>query len=349
MVFGYDSYSYRLFSRVRGGFLEMFERLLPAQRPGWNDLSNKTALVTGANIGIGLEIARGLAARGATVVLACRNLEKAESARKDILEKSKGSIREEQVECMLLNLADLDSVRALAKSWGTRPLDILVNNAGITTGTFTKNPQGYELTYATNILSHYLLSLLLLPMIRPNGRIVNISSAGHMNAKPFDVLDLDFSKGLKTRGMEEGKLIVPGGLTFFLYGRSKCLQIIFTKELQRRLEQNEAYKHKNITIHSCHPGLVRSAIWDRPGNITISNMFKSMLLFTVNILGISTTEGAATAIYLAINDFPAKNPGLYWSRMLVTVPNPVVKDVQAGKLIFDQMAIEAGLAEEQRL
>ena len=89
-------------------------------------MAGKTAIVTGSNVGIGLEVARGLASRGTTVILACRNRVKAEAAKKDIVDQSKGLIRDEQIEVMVIDLSDLSSVRSFVEEWGTRPLDILV-------------------------------------------------------------------------------------------------------------------------------------------------------------------------------------------------------------------------------
>ncbi|KAH8834284.1 hypothetical protein DL96DRAFT_1676453 [Flagelloscypha sp. PMI_526] len=349
MVFERTSYAYYFYSRLRSIALFWIGRLLPAQRPEFKDLSGKTALVTGSNVGIGLEIARGLASRGATVVLACRNREKAEKAKKDIIERSGGRIRDEQVEVMLVDVSDLSSVRALVKEWGTRSLDILINNAGMMTGTFTKSPQGYEQTYTTNILSHYLLTLLLLPRMPSNGRIVNTSSSFHYDATTFDVLDLDWSKHFEAQGLKEGGPIEPGNLTLDLYIRSKCLQIMFARELQQRLEQSEAYRRKGITVHSYNPGLTRSTLWARDNVISLPAWSKKIGDSVFNVLGTSTTEGAATAIHLCVSDDAAKTPGLYWHHMSVTGTNRIVEDASLRKLIFDQMAVEAGLEDHLRL
>ncbi|KAH8834283.1 hypothetical protein DL96DRAFT_1521947 [Flagelloscypha sp. PMI_526] len=327
----------------------MFERLLPAQKPEQRDLSGKTAIVTGSNVGIGLETARGLVSRGATVVLACRNRAKAEAAKKDIVSHSKGLISDQQVEVMVIDVSDLNSVRSFAEEWGTRPIDILINNAGIMTGTFTKSPQGYENTYTTNVLSHYLLTLLLLPQIRTNGRIINTSSALHYDSTTFDVLDLDWSKHLEAQGLKAGGALKPASLTVDIYNRTKCLQIIFTRELQQRLEHNALYTNKGITVHSYHPGVVRSSFWAGNDVISVSKVTKNVVMFVTNFFGVSTTEGAATAIHLSVSDTAINTPGLYWHHMRVVSPKRLVEDPQLRKIIFDQMAVEAELKESSML
>lgn len=125
MMFSITGYPFFLLSYLRN-IVVLFERFLPPLRPESRDLSGKTVLVVGANVGIGLEISRALASMGATVVLACRNEGKAQSARKDILENSQGHILPNQVEVMVLDCEDLDSVRQFVKEWGKRPLDILI-------------------------------------------------------------------------------------------------------------------------------------------------------------------------------------------------------------------------------
>ncbi|KAH8824516.1 hypothetical protein DL96DRAFT_1614306 [Flagelloscypha sp. PMI_526] len=349
MPFGYFTYEFFLYSRLKTIALFFLERLFPAQQPERKDLTGKTAIVTGANVGIGLEIARGLASRGATVVLACRSREKAEAAKKDIVGSDNSNIRDDQIEVMQVELADLRSVRAFVQEWGSRPLDILVNNAGINSETYRKSPQGFELDYATNILSHYLLTLSLLPHIRPNGRIISTSSGSHYDPDTLDPMDLGYSKQLEAQGLKEGEVFTSFGLMMLVYGRTKCLQVIFTRELQHRLVQNEVYKARKITAHSYHPGTAHSNIFYRETSTIVSKRMRGFIHTMIKILTISTTEGAATAIHLAVSDAAAKNPGLYWYRMSISGPNRLVENAQNRKLIFDQLALDADLEENLRL
>lgn len=118
-------YPFYLLSQLRS-IVGFAERILPSLKPETRDLSGKTTLVVGANVGIGLEISRSLAGMGSTVVLACRNESKGQAARNDILERSEGKITPSQVEVMVLDCEDLDSVRRFTQAWGKRPLDILI-------------------------------------------------------------------------------------------------------------------------------------------------------------------------------------------------------------------------------
>ncbi|KAH8824902.1 hypothetical protein DL96DRAFT_1736475 [Flagelloscypha sp. PMI_526] len=352
---GYESYTFYLRSRVREVFGVFFGRLMFSQRPEWTSLNGKTAIVTGSNVGIGLEAARGLAERGATVILACRSPSKAEVAKRDIVDKSGGKVKEEQIEVMPIDLGDLDSVKQFVTTWGTRRLDILINNAGRTIGKYTHSPQGFEMTYNTNILSHYLLTLSLLPYIHQNGRIINVSSDMQYQSKQIDPLDLDYSKAIEKDGVKLGDAMSPS-LSMALYSRSKLLQVLFTRELQQRLETNSTYKTKDITVHAYHPGeptqtgLVRSSLVHRPdGTILNSKIIIALVHGFFHVLGVSTTQGAATGIHLAASSKAAVNPGHYWYRMAIDGPNRLVHDVETRKLLFDQLANESGLGEELKV
>lgn len=127
----------------------------------------------------------------------------------------------------------------------------------MSTGTYIKNPQGFEQTYATNVLSQYLLTLYLLPSLNKGGRIVNVSSGASYNvSKQVDPTDLDRSKYIEGKlGLKPGDPLPPRE-TLDLYYRSKLLQIFLTREMQLRLEKSSTYSSsgKHITVHSYHPG-----------------------------------------------------------------------------------------------
>ncbi|KAH8834011.1 hypothetical protein DL96DRAFT_1456474, partial [Flagelloscypha sp. PMI_526] len=332
------------------------------------DLSGKTAIVTGANVGIGLEIARGLAVRGATVVLACRSAERAQAAKEDIIKSSDGRVQDGQLVFLTLDCADLDSVRNFIKEWGQRPFDILVNNAGTSSGYWVKSPQGFEITYATNILSHYLLTLSLLRSMSQGGRIINVGSVGHYDVQTqIDPLDLDHSKTAeKIFDLKDGQGLSVA-LTLGLYAKTKLLQVFFTRELQLRLALIDDYKAKKLSVHCYHPGLVKSSLWDRETVVNRTKVINTAMKIMqslasqslLNVLPVwaphqtfylvTTTEGAATALHLASSDEPANNPGGYWYRMKLSAPNRLAEDVEVSKMIFDQMAAESGLDEHLRL
>jgi len=184
------------------------------------DLTGKIAIVTGANSGIGYEMARALARKEATVILACRNKDKGEAAVRQIDQE----YPEAKAELMQLDLSDLASVRRFADEFASHydRLDILINNAGIMAIPFEKTADGFELQFGTNHLGHFALTGLLLDLIirTPQARVITVSSGGHR----FGEIDFDNLNGEKDYNR--------GGA----YAQSKLANLLFTYELQRRLE-----------------------------------------------------------------------------------------------------------------
>ena len=192
----------------------------------------KTAIVTGANTGIGKETALDFALRGARVILACRNEEKAKDAARDIIAQT-GS---DKVVVRIVDLASFESVRAFAKLFNETEerLDILVNNAGLG-GSYRVTKDGFESVFQVNYISHFLLTLLLMEKLKKSSpsRIVNVSSIAHDTKRSALQLD-DF------------KLSKDKFNPFVRYGQSKLAQIVFTKELSKRLE-GELSEHLQST------------------------------------------------------------------------------------------------------
>jgi len=191
----------------------------------WNaenipDQSGKVAVVTGANSGIGYEMARELARKGAMVVMACRSRSRGETAVSQIRQENPNA----NVELMLLNLGDLASVRHFADEFNNRydRLDVLINNAGIMMPPFGKTADGFEVQFGVNHLGHFALTGLLLDLITrtPKSRIVSVSSMGHRMGK-VDFDNLNAEQSYSKQGA---------------YGLSKLANLLFTYELQRRFE-----------------------------------------------------------------------------------------------------------------
>jgi NAD(P)-dependent dehydrogenase (short-subunit alcohol dehydrogenase family) len=184
------------------------------------DLSGKIAVVTGANSGIGYEMARALAGKEATVVLACRNKDKGEAAVRQIAQE----YPEAKAEFVQLDLSDLASVRRFADEFTSRydRLDILINNAGIMRTPFRRTADGFELQFGTNHLGHFALTGLLLALIirTSQARVVTVSSGGER----FGEIDFD--------NLNAEKRYDAGGA----YAQSKLANLLFTYELERRLE-----------------------------------------------------------------------------------------------------------------
>ena len=215
----------------------------------WNDknipdLTGKVIIVTGANSGIGFESAREFTRKGATTILACRNMEKAQAA----LEKIQVEIPNSKAVIMCLDLASLQSIHEFAESFKARyeRLDVLLNNAGIMMVPFAETEDGFESQLGTNHLGHFTLTGLLIDILErtPGSRVVNISSGGHR----FGIMDFD---NLTYR---EGK----GYSRIGAYGRSKLSNLLFTYELKRRLEANGC----NPIAVAAHPGLSETHLAD---------------------------------------------------------------------------------------
>ena len=199
------------------------------------DQSGRTALITGANSGLGLETARTLAQRGARVVLACRTLERAEQARQALLRDSLGELISLQ-----LDLADLVSVRRgaaqLADQLGA--IDLLINNAGVMAPPRQLSAQGFELQFAVNHLGHFALTQQLLPVLRLGARVVHVSSG----ASYFGRIAFDDLQGEQRYD------------AWAAYAQSKLANVMTALELQRRLDAQGA----EVRSLAAHPGLART-------------------------------------------------------------------------------------------
>lgn len=201
-------------------------------------LDGKTAIITGANTGIGKETAIDLARRGARVVVACRDEKRALAALGEIKEKS-GSA---EVIYKWLDLASLSSVRAFSEEvlQEEEHVHILVNNAGVMFPPYTRTKDGFELQFGVNHLGHFLLTMLLLDRIKDSApsRIINISSHAHYPGY------LDFEDMMWERRYQAQ----------LAYCRSKLANVMFSCELARRLTGSE------VTVYSLHPGSIKTEL-----------------------------------------------------------------------------------------
>jgi NAD(P)-dependent dehydrogenase (short-subunit alcohol dehydrogenase family) len=199
------------------------------------DQTGRTAIVTGANTGIGLETARMLALRGADVVLACRSRDRAQAALARITaEKPSG-----RVSVATLDLSDLTSVQAFAAEFtaGHDRLDLLINNAGVMVPPLSRTAQGFELQFGTNHLGHFALTGHLLPLVQrtPGSRVVTVAST----AQSFGKIDFD-DLNWERRPYSDWRA----------YGQSKLANMLFSLELHRRL----AAAGSHVRATAAHPG-----------------------------------------------------------------------------------------------
>ena len=247
--------------------------------------SQPTALVTGANSGIGLETARGLARAGFQVMLLCRDEGRARAAKADIDASVPGAM----TEIVLADLGEQASVRAAAASLLGRldRLDVLVNNAGLTVRgrAHQESADGHELMLAVNHLGPFLLTNLLLPLLERTApsRIVNVASDAHRWGK-LRLDDLEATRGY-------------GFLSFPRYGETKLMNLLFTAELARRLEGT------GVTVNALHPGTVATNIGNPP----------RLLKRITGVFFKSPEQGAATSLYLATSPEVAGVSGGYFA------------------------------------
>jgi NAD(P)-dependent dehydrogenase (short-subunit alcohol dehydrogenase family) len=194
-----------------------------------DDLTEAKILVTGATDGLGKRVAFELAGRGATVLIHGRNRERLEAT----IEEAREETGSEKLGSYLADLSSLGEVRALAEQVLTQQdrLDVLVNNAGVIAGERRQSEDGYELTFAVNYLAHFLLTRLLVPLLRDSApaRVVNVASAGQS--------PIDFDDVMLERGYDPMRA----------YTQSKLAQVMFTFELAERLRDS------GVTVNALHP------------------------------------------------------------------------------------------------
>lgn len=270
-------------------------------------MENKIAIVTGATSGIGMETARGLAGKGLGVIMACRDVAKAVKLCKEIKAESGNN----NVEVMKIDLASKKSIRKFAAEYLKKydRLDVLINNAGLYSDRANKTEDGYELTIGVNYLGPFLLTRLLLPVIKKTqgARIINISS------KAAYFAGLKLKKGFFTDG--------PHG--FRAYAASKLAQVLFTIDLAEELADD------GITVNAVHPGAVGTNIWKGSGIlIKIVGPFMKRT-------SLSSAEGAVTGIYLATSPEVEGVTGKFFYECKVMKYNKASQNVQMRKKLME--------------
>lgn len=233
----------------------------------------KTAIITGANSGIGKETAKHLAENGYRVVMICRNREKAESARREIIDETGNH----QVDILICDLSLMNQIKKTADTIrGTYPqIDLLINNAGILPdGERKETKEGLELTFAVNHMAYFLLTNELIPILEktPSARIINVASDAHRYGE-FDPDNLQLKRGYSTSKA---------------YGNSKLFNIMFTSQLAKEIEEI------GITTYCLHPGVVNT-------NFAADSDSWFAKLFNLGRWFMRSPEkGAETSVYLCL-------------------------------------------------
>lgn len=249
-------------------------------------MQDKICLITGATSGIGKAAALKLADTGASLILLSRNEKKGEKICNQIREKNNT-----QVKFYKADISSMKQVRNVSEKIKSdfNHIDVLINNAGARFDNYFKNDEGIELTFATNHLGHFLLSLSLIEMLKKSsqGRVINISSSAHAN------------------GTEElYDIVVPERYDRRLaYGRSKLANLYFTYELASRLQSSK------ITVNAVDPGGVATNFSRNNGIIP---WMKHYLSYLLNLKLISPQKASETVVYLASSDEVGRISGKYF-------------------------------------
>jgi NAD(P)-dependent dehydrogenase (short-subunit alcohol dehydrogenase family) len=235
------------------------------------DLAGRTAVVTGANSGIGLRAAEALARAGAHVVFAVRDPERGRAAAATV----HGS-----TEVRSLDLADLASVREFADAWQGRPLDMLINNAGVMMLPQQRTADGFEMQFGTNHLGHFALTNLLLPYV--TDRVVTLSSGAHrwFGAR-IRFEDLNWTSGYDPNRA---------------YAQSKLANLLFTLELQRRLKESGS----PVRALAAHPGYAATNLQSHAG----SPVVRAFMKVSNRLFAQDDRAGALPTLYAATQDLP---------------------------------------------
>ncbi|XP_052769931.1 retinol dehydrogenase 12-like [Mya arenaria] len=276
-------------------------------------LAGKTVLITGANTGIGKETAKDLAKRGARVILACRDLTRAQKAASDITNSTGNS----NVVVYKLDLSSLKSVRECAEEVkkNEQRLDILINNAGVMWTPQCQTEDGFDMQMGTNHLGHFLFTNSLLDLVKKSApsRIVTVASRAHERAN-FDIEDINSERSFST---------------MTAYSNSKLANILFTRELAKRLEGT------NVTAVSLHPGVIATELTRHANDKNIATWVLMTFLFNPFLQHLikTPTAGAQTTLYCALDPDVENHPGKYFSDCAVKEPTKAGQDdIMASKL-----------------
>jgi NAD(P)-dependent dehydrogenase (short-subunit alcohol dehydrogenase family) len=275
----------------------------------YHPLHNKICLVTGGTAGIGKVVAAGLAAQGAEVVITGRNLQKAQAVSEQIQSET-GSDR---VHALWADFADLGQVRRLAADFKKQysRLDVLVNNAGAFFNARQKTPYAVEKTFLVNHLAPFLLTNLLLDVLKASApaRIVNVASDAHKSGGIMNLEDLMLKRfyfGMRA------------------YGRSKLANILFTYELSRRLAGS------GVTANALHPGHVATNIWRNDFGI-----FGPALLAFTQRIALTPEQGADKTIFLASSPEVEAVTGKYFVKRQSVASSPQSYDADLARCLWD--------------
>ncbi len=275
-------------------------------------MQGKACMVTGANSGIGKATALGLAQMGANVVMVARDRARGEVAQNEVKAKSGNN----SVDLLVADLSSQQSIRQLVENFKQHyeQLHVLINNAGVFMLTRRETVDGLEITFAVNYLAPFLLTNLLLDVLKASApaRIVNVSSEAHENGY-IKMDDLQAKKNYRP---------------FRAYGQSKLALVMFTYELARRLQGT------GVTANCLHPGFVATNI----GQSGVVPVARPVAKFVLSFLGISPEEGAKTSIYLATSTDVEDVTGKYFVKSVISRSAPISYDESLQRQLWEESA-----------
>ena len=271
-------------------------------------LSGKTCLVTGATSGIGKVTARELAGMGARVVFTARDARKADAVKSEIAR----AVPKAMLEVIQVDLSSMRAVREAAADYRRRftRLDLLVNNAGAIFWKREMTVDGLERTFATNHLAYFLLTRELLDLLKASApsRIINVASNAHRRGRiHFD--DLQLERGYSAWGA---------------YGQSKLANILFTRELARRLHGT------GVTANAVHPGGVATS-FGRSGSGWMDLLYRLAAPFLL-----SPEKGARTTLYVGTAPELENHSGGYFAHSSQATPSPEAQDDDSAKRLWEE-------------
>jgi NAD(P)-dependent dehydrogenase (short-subunit alcohol dehydrogenase family) len=262
-------------------------------------LNGKTVVITGATSGIGESAAEALAAQGARVIFTARDPAKAAATLARLTRAGPGAAHDFVI-ANLTTLADMKAAgESLAAKAGT--VDVLINNAGAIFAGRRLTADGLEMTFAVNHMAYFVITEVLRPILAVDARIVSTASVAHKSAN-LDFDDMTLEK------------VSPGLFAMVAYGNSKLCNILWTRELARRLAGT------GITANCVHPGGVNTGFGDN-----LSGLLKSVFGFAKRFM-LTPAQGADTLIWLASSPDVAGQTGGYWSKRKRLTPSAAARD-----------------------
>ncbi len=265
----------------------------------------KTIVITGANVGIGLETAKNLVNQGHKVILACRNLEKANHAKQQL-----DAIGQEPVDIIQLDLNNLKQVTKAAHEVINHysQIDVLINNAGLINTKLESTEQGFEKHIGVNYLGHFLWTMKLLPLLKKSSqaRIIHLSSIAHLGG------NINFNK-FKAENIKHYQ-------TFLYYANSKLANLLFSHHLAKLLEGT------NITSNALHPGVVDS------------DLYRQLPKYQYKVVGlflIPPSKPAQLITQMALDDDWAKKNGQYASVQTPAIQSRKAKNTKLAESLYE--------------